>query len=118
MNKAAKATSSLSSCEVKLPSSEIVGCLLKSNLAPRPPSVSGVPQPEPVGGALARIGFDNDVKTHRVLHCTMVEDLIGDMLSKVVNSVAMRKEEERHHHMATTVDKVQAEGEIFATTGR
>merc|ERR1719370_477431 len=36
-----KQTSSSSSREVKLPSSEIVGCLLKSNLPPRHQSVSG-----------------------------------------------------------------------------
>ena len=103
-----KQTSSSSPREVKLPSSEIVGCLLKSNLPPRHQSVSGVLQQEHVGGALARTGFDSDVKPHGGLHCSLVEDLLGDILGKVVDSVAMRKEEERHHHLATTVDNLQA----------
>ena len=38
----------------------------------------------------------------------MVEDLIGDMLGKVVDSVTMREEEERHHRMVNTVDSLQA----------
>ena len=102
-----KQTSSSSSREVKLPSSEIVGCLLKSNLPPRHQSVSGVLHQEHVGGALARTGFDSDVKPHGGLHCSLVEDLLGDILGKVVDSVAMRKEEERHHHLANTVDTLQ-----------
>ena len=101
-------TSSSSSSEVKLPSSEIVGCLLNSNLPPRPQSVSGVLQPEHAGGALARSGFDIDVKPHGVLHCSLVEDLLGDILGKVVDSVTMREEEERHHRMVNTVDSLQA----------
>ena len=40
LTKVAEETSSSSSCEVKLPSSEIVGCLLKSNLPPRHQPVS------------------------------------------------------------------------------
>ena len=103
-----KLTSSSSSCEVKLASSEIVGCLIKSNLPPRHQSVSGVHQQEHAGGALARTGFDSDVKPHGGLHCSLVENLLGDIVDKVVDSVAMRKEEERHHHMASTVDNIQA----------
>ena len=108
LTKVAEATSSTSSREVKLASSEIVGCLLKSNLLSRPQSVSGVLQQEHVGGALARTDFDSDVKPHGGLHCSLVEDLLGDILGKVVDSVAMRKEEERHHHLANTVDILQA----------
>jgi len=107
MTKVAEATSSTSSSEVKLPSSEIVGCLLMSNLPPRHQSVSGVQQ-EHGGGALARTGFDSDVKPHGGLHHSLVEDLLGDILGKVVDTVAMRKENERHHHLVTTVDILQA----------
>ena len=110
-----KLTSSSSSCEVKLASSEIVGCLIKSNLPPRHQSVSGVHQQEHAGGALARTGFDSDVKPHGGLHCSLVENLLGDIVDKVVVSVAMCKEEERHHHkeqerhhhLADTVEKLQ-----------
>ena len=99
--KVAEATSSLSSCEVKMNSSEVVECLLMSNLPPRHQSVSGVLQPEPVGGALARTGFNSDVKPQGVLHCSLVEDLLGDILDKVVDSVVMRKEEEWLAKMST-----------------
>ena len=105
--KVTEVTSSLSSCEVKMNSSEVVECLLMSNLPPRHQSVSGVLQPEPVGGALARTGFNSDVKPHGVLHCSLVEDLLGDILNKVVDSVVMRKEEEWLSKMST-VDKIQA----------
>jgi len=37
-----------------------------------------------------------------------VEDLLGDILGKVVDTVAMRKENERHHHLVTSVDILQA----------
>jgi len=37
-----------------------------------------------------------------------VEDLLGDILGKVVDTVAMCKENERHHHLVTTVDILQA----------
>ena len=70
--------------------------------------MSGVLQTEHAGGALARIGFDTDVKTHRVLHCAMVEDLLGDIVLKAVDVVEMHKEQERHHQLATTVDILQA----------
>ena len=107
--KIAEATSSFSSCEVKMNSSEVVECLLMSNLPPRHQSVSGVLQPEPVGGALARTGFDSDVKPHGVLHCAIVEDLLGDIVHKAVDAVEMHnKEKERHHQLATTVDTLQA----------
>ena len=108
LTKVAEATSSFSSCEVKMNSSEVVECLLMSNLPPRHQSVSGVLQPEPVGGALARTGFDSDVKPHGVLHCSLVEDLLGDILDKVVDSVVMRKEEEWLAKMSTVVDTIQA----------
>ena len=103
-----KLTSSSSSCEVKLASSEIVGCLIKSNLPPRHQSVSGVHQQEHAGGALARTGFDSDVKPHGGLHCALVEDLVGDIVDKVVDSVAMRQEEEWFDKMSANVDNVQA----------
>ena len=106
--KVTEVTSSLSSCEVKMNSSEVVECLLMSNLPPRHQSVSGVLHPEPVGGALARTGFDSDVKPHGVLHCSLVEDLLGDILDKVVDSVVMRKEEEWLAKMSTVVDTIQA----------
>ena len=106
--KVTEVTSSLSSCEVKMNSSEVVECLLMSNLPPRHQSVSGVLQPEPVGGALARTGFDSDVKPHGVLHCAMVEDLLGDIVLKAVDVVEKHKEQERHHQLATTVDILQA----------
>ena len=89
-------------------SSEVVECLLMSNLPPRHQSVSGELQPEPVGGALVRTGFDSDVKPHGVLHCSLVEDLLGDILDKVVDSVVMRKEEEWLAKMSTVVDTIQA----------
>ena len=46
LTKVAEVTPSLSSCEVKMNSSDIIGCLLMSNLPPRHQSVSGVLQPE------------------------------------------------------------------------
>ena len=123
LTKVAEATSSLSSCEVKMNSSEVVECLLMSNLPPRHQSVSGVLQPEPVGGALARTGFDSDVKPHGVLHCAMVEDLLGDIVHKAVAAVEKHKEKERHHRLATTVhcsghSPGKVYGEIFAAEGR
>ena len=108
LTKVAEVTSDSSSCEVKLNSSEVVECLLMSNLPPRHQSLSGVLLPEPVGGALARTGFDSDVKPHGVLHCSLVEDLLGNILDKAMDTVAMRKEKERHHHLADTVDILQA----------
>ena len=108
LTKVAEATSSFSSCEVKMNSSEVVECLLMSNLPPRHQSVSGVLQPEPAGGALARTGFDSDVKPHGVLHCAIVEDLLGDIVHKAVDVVEMRKKRERHNHLANTVDHIQA----------
>ena len=63
-------------------------------------------QQEHGGGAGpgARTGFDSDVKPHEVLHCSLEEDLLGDILDKAMDSVAMRKEKEKHHHLADTVD--------------
>ena len=108
LTKVAEATSSLSSCEVKMNSSEVVECLLMSNLPPRHQSVSGVLHQEAVGGALARMGFDSDVKPHGVLHCAMVEDLLCNIVDKVVDSVAMRKEKEWLDQMSANVDNIQA----------
>ena len=48
LTKVAEVTSDSSSCEVKLNSSEVVECLLMSNLPPRHQSLSGVLVPEPV----------------------------------------------------------------------
>ena len=103
-----KLTSSSSSSEVKLPSSEIVGCLIKSNLPPRHQSVSGVHHQEHVGGALARTGFDSVMKPHGGLHCSLVENLLGDIVDKVVDSVAMRKEKEWLDQMSADVNTIQA----------
>ena len=89
-------------------SSEVVECLLMSNPPPKHQSVSGVLQPEPIGGALARTGFDSDVKPHGVLHCSFVEDILVDIVNKAVDVVEMHQEKERHHHLADTVDKLQA----------
>ena len=108
LTKVAEVTSINSSCEVKLPSSEIVGCLIKSNLPPRPQSVPGVLQSEPVGDALVRTGFDSFVKPHGGLHCSLVENLLGDIVDKVVDSVAMRKEKEWLDQMSANVDNIQA----------
>ena len=107
LTKVAEVTSSNSSCEVKLPSSEIVGCLIKSNLPPRPQSVPGVLQSEPVGDALVRTGFDSFVKPHGGLHCTLVEDLLDDIVDKAMDSVAMRKEKEWLDQMSANVDTIQ-----------
>ena len=46
-------SSSVSSCEIPMASSEIVGCLLNSTLHSRPWSFSGVLQPEPLRSAAA-----------------------------------------------------------------
>ena len=109
LTKVAEVTSSSSSCEVKLNSSEVVvECLINSNLLGGDFCAAGVLQPEPVGGALVRTGFDSDVKPHGVLHCAMVEDLFCDIVHKAVDAVEMHKEKERHHHLATTVDHIQA----------
>ena len=45
---------------------------------------------------------------HAQAHPSLVEDLLGDILGKVVDSVTMREEEERHHRMVNTVDSLQA----------
>ena len=99
-----------SSSEVKLHNAEDAMLLIdfESNLPPRPQSVSGALQLEPVGDALVQAGFDSDVKPHGGLHHSLVEDLLGDILGKVVDTVAMCKENERHHHLVTTVDILQA----------
>ena len=109
LTKVAEVTSSSSSCEVKLNSSEVVvECLINSNLPGGDFCAAGVLQPEPVGGALARTGFDSDVKPHGVLHCAMVEDLLCNIVDKVVDSVAMRKEKEWLDQMSANVDNIQA----------
>ena len=62
-----------SSREVKLDFTEDAKLLIdvKSNLPPRPQSVSGALQAEPVGDALVRTSYDSDVKPHRGLHCAI-----------------------------------------------
>ena len=99
-----------SSSEVKLHNAEDAMLLIdfESNLPPRPQSVSGALQLEPVGDALVQAGFDSDVKPHGGLHCALVEDLVGDIVDKVVDSVAMRQEEEWFDKMSANVDNVQA----------
>ena len=52
-------SSSTSTCEIPLLSSEVVGCLLNSTLLSRPCSVSGVLQPELVGAALSNSIVDS-----------------------------------------------------------
>ena len=115
LTKVAEVTSSSSSCEVKLNSSEVVvECLINSNLPGGDFCAAGVLQPEPVGGiavtagALARTGFDSDVKPHGVLHCTMVEDLVCDIVHKAVDAVEMHKEKEWLDQMSANVDTIQA----------
>merc|ERR1712055_351485 len=63
--------SSTSTCEIPLLSSEVVGCLLNSNLHSRPCSVSGVLQPELVGAALSN---------------SIVDSLMDNLLESVVSS--------------------------------
>ena len=63
--------SSTSTCEIPLLSSEVVGCLLNSNLHSRPCSVSGVLQPELVGAALGN---------------SIVDSLMDNLLESVVSS--------------------------------
>ena len=64
-------SSSTSTCEIPLLSSEVVGCLLNSNLLSRPCSVSGVLQPELVGAALSN---------------SIVDSLMDNLLESVVSS--------------------------------
>ena len=63
--------SSTSTCEIPLLSSEVVGCLLNSNLSSRPCSVSGVLQPELVGAALSN---------------SVADSVMDDLLESVVSS--------------------------------
>jgi len=64
-------SSSTSTCEIPLLSSEVVGCLLNSNLLSGPCSVSGVLQPELVGAALSN---------------SIVDSLMDNLLESVVSS--------------------------------
>ena len=67
-------TSSL--CEIPMKSSEVVGCLLNSNLHSRPCSVSGVLQPELVGAALSN---------------SIVDSVMDSLLESVVSSSVAKK---------------------------
>ena len=78
----------------------------KSNVPPRHRSVKCASTG--TSGAVARTGFDSDLKPHGVLHCSPEEDLLGDILDKAVDPVEMRKEKERHNHLADTMDNVRA----------
>ena len=64
-------SSSASTCDIPLQSSELVGCLLNLNLPSRPCSVSGVLQPELVGAALSN---------------SVVDSLMDNLLESVVSS--------------------------------
>ena len=60
-----------SSCEIPMKSSEVVGCLLNSNLHSRPCSVSGVLQPELVGAAF---------------NYSVIDSVMDNLLESVVSS--------------------------------
>ena len=111
-----KLTPSSSSREVKLPSSEIVGCLIKSNLPPRHQSVSGALQSTTAGATLMHETGAN-----------IVTSLLDEMLNSVVARVSpitkapiklaspqvgplapMSKEELWQESMVEAVDTIEA----------
>ena len=69
-------SSSTSTVEIPLLSSEVVGCLLNSNLPSRPCSFTGVLQPELVGAALSN---------------SVVDSLLDNLLQTVVSSSIAKK---------------------------
>ena len=96
-------TSSLAStCEIPMENSEIVGCLLNSNLPSRPCSVSGVLQPELVGAALSN---------------SIVDSLLNNLIQTVVSSsvankpltvVDVPKEDKWLEDMVVAINKLKA----------
>ena len=69
-------SSSASTCEIPMQSSEVVGCLLNSNLHSRPCSVSGVLQPELVGAAF---------------NYSVIDSVMDNLLESVVSSSVAKK---------------------------